>query len=468
MRFTFVRACAFLATALFASAAPAPAPSLEWKAGVATRTLTPPGAIWMAGYANRTAPSTGVDLDLHAKALALDDGRSGRLVIVTLDLIGVPATLRAAADRAAPSHGLAPAQILLNASHTHSGPLLAPDRIALERNFSRNAKPEDVAAVGAFEKFLERTVLDLIGESLAALAPARLEFSQARAGFAMNRRRPERNGTYSNNPNPAGPVDHDVPVLKLSGADGKLRAVLFGYACHNTTLSGSRISADYAGHAQRILESAHPGAAALFLMGCGGDQNPYPRGPMVPGQPAEGLAEQHGRALANAVFTALAARPRTLHPPLRSALENASLPYDPLSPAELDAYTPAEFTPPVLERARLLRAQLARGEKPGPLACPVQVVQFGRELTLVAIAGEVVVDYALRVKRELKGDASVWVAGYSNNVFGYLGSRRVIEEGGYEGISANTRILNHPGRFNPGAEDLVLAKVHALRRQVQP
>ena len=88
-----------------------------WKAGVATRKLTPPGPIWLAGYANRAAPSDGVDLDLFGKALALDDGQSGRLVIVALDLIGVPAALRAHVERVGiEKFGLRAHEILLNAS----------------------------------------------------------------------------------------------------------------------------------------------------------------------------------------------------------------------------------------------------------------------------------------------------------------------------------------------------------------
>src|SRR5687767_2212019 len=74
------------ATALLA-AQPVPTP---WNVGVATRKLTPAGPIWLAGYANRATPSDGVDQDVFAKALAVDDGKGGRVVIVTLDLIGVP------------------------------------------------------------------------------------------------------------------------------------------------------------------------------------------------------------------------------------------------------------------------------------------------------------------------------------------------------------------------------------------
>jgi hypothetical protein len=447
----------------------APAAGLDWKVGVATRKLTPPGPIWLAGYANRATPSDGVDLDVFAKALPIDDAKGGRVVIVTLDLVGVPAALRAYVEReCGQKFALKPAEILLNASHTHSAPQVSPDRMALERAFSRAAKPQDVEAVNQFETFLQKTVVELIGDSLKAAAPARLEFTQARAGFAMNRRRPEPNGTFSNNPYPAGPVDHDVPVLKVTGADGKIRALLFGYACHNTTLSGSKVSGDYAGYAQQFLQESYPGATALFMMGCGGDQNPYPRRGMVPNRTVEELVKDHGRALANAVCTALASPTRSVRGPLRGAFDRATLPYEPMPKEELAKFRGDAFTPPVIQRAQALMQKLAAGERPAPLACPVQVIQFGSDMTLVAIGGEVVVDYSLRLKRELKGPAAVWVAGYSNDVFGYLGSKRVIEEGGYEGGGANTRILNHPGRFSYDAEEKIIAKVHELRRTVAP
>lgn len=461
--------CRAVLLALYASAnvfAAQPAPT-PWNVGVATRTLTPAGPIWMAGYANRATPSDGVDQDVFAKALAIDDGQGGRVVIVTLDLIGVPHSLRQFVEReCAQQFALKPAEILLNASHTHSGPQVAPDRMSLERAFSRAAKKADLDAVDRFQVFLQTAVVEVIAESLKTAAPARMEFSQARAGFAMNRRRPEPNGTFSNNPHPAGPVDHDVPVLKVTGADGRIRALLFGYACHNTTLSGSKLSGDYAGHAQAYLESSYAGATALFMMGCGGDQNPYPRRGMMPNRPVEELVKDHGRALANAVATALASPLRVVRGPLRGAFDRATLPYEPLSREELSKYESPTHTPPVIQRAQALRKQLEAGERPAALECPVQVIQFGDELTLVAIGGEVVVDYSLRLKKELHGPAAVWVAGYSNDVFGYLGSKRVIEEGGYEGGGANTRILNHPGPFTRDAEDLIVKKVHELRRKV--
>jgi hypothetical protein len=92
-------------------------------------------------------------------------------------------------------------------------------------------------------------------------------------------------------------------------------------------------------------------------------------------------------------------------------------------------------------------------------------VHFGTELTLIAIGGETTVDYSLRLKRELGGDrAAVWVAGYSNDVFGYLGSRRVIVEGGYEGYSAN--LNRHPGPWATTTEDRIISTVYELSRSI--
>jgi neutral ceramidase len=467
MRTTPLGIAALITSLAAASLAPGAQPAPQWKIGVATCDITPDGPIWMAGYASRSAPSSGVDQPLFAKALAVEDDAGGRVVIVTLDLIGVPAALRSAVERAAGQrYGLKPHEVLLNASHTHCGPLCYADRMVLERAFVRSAKEHDVAAVNRYVEFLPAALVDLIGESRRAAAPGRLEYSQARAGFAMNRRRPESKGGFSNNPHPAGPVDHDVPVLKATGAEGKTKALLFGYACHNTTLSGSRLSGDYAGYAQQFVESSYPGAAAMFMMGCGGDQNPYPRRNMVPDQPVEELVKHHGRALANAVSTALNSPLRPVNGPLRGAYGHAALDYEPLSRDELRGFQGPDHTPAVNRRAEALLRMLERGERPAPLACPVQVLQFGQDLTLVAIGGEVVVDYSLRLKKELQGPAAVWIAGYSNDVFGYLGSRRVLEEGGYEGLGANIRILNHPGRFTLDAEERIVAKVHELRGQL--
>jgi len=254
-------------------------------------------------------------------------------------------------------------------------------------------------------------------------------------------------------------VDHDVPVLRIERPDGKLRAVVFGYACHNTTLGLYQFCGDYAGFAQQYLEQAHPGTTALFMIGCGGDQNPYPRSTLE-------LAEQHGRTLATAVEAALLPKPRPLDGLLGMAL--AEVPLDFAAVPTREELLQAQQKKDPYEKghaSRLLDELKKNGRLPTSYPYPVQVIRFGDDLVLVALGGEVVIDYALRLKRELAGPA-VWVAGYSNDVFAYIPSARVLQEGGYEATGA-VLYSSLPSPFAPTLEDKIVGKVLELARKTQ-
>ncbi|MBM3861798.1 MAG: hypothetical protein FJ395_19415 [Verrucomicrobia bacterium] len=421
-----------------------------WKAGVASVKITPEGPIWMAGYASRKKPSEGVAADLFAKALAIEDTRGTRLVIVTLDLISVPRPLRDWLEKEVKEKfGLPQELLLMNASHTHCGPELRMARL------DDDIKAEFAPASEKYVARLQQQLVSLVGDALNRLAPAKLDFQRARCGFAMNRRRPTPTG-YTNAPNSAGPVDHEVPVLRVNDAKGKLVAVLFGYACHTTTCGDYLIRGDYAGYAQQYLEEAHTGVTALFMSGCGADQNPYPRR-------TEELAKYHGRSLAVAVEAALDTVPKPVRGPLSAAFADVTLDFAPVPPREeLEKLAATGKQPQSGHAERMLKQLKEDGKIRSTYPCPVQVVRFGSDLTLVAIAGETCVDYALRLKRELAGPA-VWVAGYSNDVFGYLPSLRVLREGGYE---AGGAMLwgSLPGPFTETVEERVVSKILQMAR----
>ncbi len=434
---------------------PNPHIPVDWRAGAASVVITPDTNMWMAGYAARNKPSEGKAQDLFAKALALEDKDGARFVIVTMDLIGVPRSLRNNLERrAALAHQLRPEQLLLNASHTHCGPEFRSGRTpADDGEFKPSALAERYGAQ------LEEKVFRLIGEALSNLAPARLSYCHARCGFAMNRRLPG-NGTFRNSPYADGPVDHDVPVLKVESVDGKeLRAVLFGYACHNTTLSFYQWCGDYAGFAQEYLQAAHPGMEAMFLTGCGGDQNPYPRGTLE-------LAQQHGRTLATAVEAALIANAKTVSGPLRAAYAEIDLPYAAApSRQEFERRLKSKDSDEARHAKRMLDRLEAQGGLPEAYSYPIQIVHFGEGLILIALGGEVVVDYPLRLKKELAG-AAVWISGYCNDVMAYIPSERVLHEGGYEGGGAMRFSATHPGPWARGIEERIVAKVHELNRRL--
>jgi len=427
-----------------------------WKAGVATTVITPEYAMWMAGYAARNKPSEGKVHDLYAKALALEDAQGTRLVIVTADLIGFPREFRDRLEKAVGRrHKLPPAGLLLNASHTHSGPDIRDWRATQ----GWDLPPEQIELGTRYADESQVQLVELVGHALDALAPAQLSYTHGRSGVAMNRRLATDRG-YVIAPNADGPVDQDVPVLQVLAPDGKIKALMFGYACHNTVLCEYEFCGDYAGFAQQYVEETHPGTVAMFVQGCGGDQNPTPRRTME-------WARQHGRALANAVEAALVAKPRSVLGPLRVAVGEANLELaPPASKQELERQAKSPNKYEQRHAQELLDLIEKKGKAPSTYPYLVQVARFGDDLTLIGLSGEVVVDYSLRLKEELAG-APVWVAAYCNDVFGYVPSARVLQEGGYEATDAVLYYGVTMTPFASSAEQGIVDQVHELVRQVR-
>jgi len=418
------------------------ASAADWCVGIARTDITPKKPVWMAGYAARDHLPDGKIHPLWAKAMVIEDSGGRRVVLLTTDLIGFGRTVSDAIKAAVQKQaGIEPERVVLNASHTHSGPVVFG---CAEVAYGLSEK--DRAAAIAYRDELIEKLGKLVADASKKMQPANLAYGQGKATFAMNRRK---------RINPDGPVDHTVPVLRVTGDDGRLLAVLFGYACHNTTLAIYQYNGDYAGFAQVDLEKAHPEATALFMIGCGADVNPDPRRTVE-------LAQKHGKSLATAVDQVLAAG--KMHPvrgKLAMAFGQVDLPFvDPPTKDELEKRRGQGNK----YQQRLTNLLLDRLAKQGSLAnshpCPVQVVRFGDDLTLVALPGETVVDYALRLRKEFPGKP-LWVAGYCNDIFAYLPSERVLAEGGYEGGTAMVYFGWH-GPFKPGVEDRVIGLVKKL------
>jgi hypothetical protein len=424
----------------------------EWRAGLARVDITPQGPIWMAGYASRNHPSEGVLHPLWAKALALEDPAGSRLVIVTNDLIGLSRDIaETVCVRVQKESGLPRARILFNSSHTHSGPVVG-DVAALAHPMN----DQQLAVTRAYAKILESKLASVIDQAVKNLRPARLAFGEGRATFGINRRQVRDKGEVIP-PDKAGLVDHTVPVLTLRDSSDQLLGVLFGYACHNTTLGIYQINGDYAGFAQIALEQSHSGTTALFMIGCGADTNPAPRRTVE-------HAQQHGKALAAAVDQALKGSLQPVQGNLGVAFARIDLPFvDPPGKEELQK----RLSDKNIYQAKLAKILLERLQKGGTIDAsypyPIQVVRFGNDLALVALAGEVVVDYSLRLRKEFP-QIRMWVASYSNEVPFYIPSERVLREGGYEGGGAMVYFGIH-GPFKPGLENRIIEQVHKLMKQ---
>jgi hypothetical protein len=313
---------------------------------------------------------------------------------------------------------------------------------------------EQSARVEEYTKSLQSKIVSLVGDALAALKPARVEWGNGHATFAVNRR----NNKEADVPKLReqgllkGPVDHDVPVLAVRDSDGRLKAVAFGYACHATVLPFYQWCGDYPGFAQLAVEKEHPDAVALFWAGCGGDQNPLPRRSVA-------LAADYGKRLADAVESVLAAPIKALDPQFTAAYAEIPLAFGDLPSREQLVRDTTAKDKYVAERARLLLKRLEKeGSLSGTYPYPVQTWQFGDRLTWIALGGEVVVDYSLQLKREL-GATATWVAGYSNDVMAYIPSLRVLKEGGYEGGGAMV-YYGQPTAWSPHVEESIIRAVH--------
>ena len=260
-----------------------------------------------------------------------------------------------------------------------------------------------------------------------------------------------------------GPVDHSVPRLAVYLPDGQLQAVLFGYACHNTVMDYYQWSGDYAGFAQLALEKGHPGATAMFFMGCGADQNALPRRKIE-------LAERYGLMLAAAVEEALLKPPRTLAPRLQTKMALVDLHLAP-PPTEAELVKLSNEKNPMNRRwAKRLLTQAKAGQpflRSYPF--PLQAWELGGEQLLITLGGEPVVDWSLKFKQEF--GPRTWVAGYCNDVMNYIPSRRVLEEDkpplaqgrwGYEGASSTIVYGLPASRWADDIEDLINASARKL------
>lgn len=414
--------------------------------------------MWLAGWAARREPGQVVASDLHVRVLALEDARCERFVFITVDLIAVPGSLATnVAAKVWAKWGISRERLLFNASHTHTGPEIRPDKVLF---FS--IPPEFASKIEPYVAWLEERLVDAIDLSLRDLRPATLSVGSGKCGFAHNRR----TGRYGEGASYA--TDHDVPVLLVevaksndpsapvrtpaerrgkneasgeakggAGAQEQERekqdgrpaiAVVFGYACHNLTLPPSFVQycAEWVGYARDYIEQENPGTLALFLSGAGADQDPEPMGTLE-------LAHQHGREMASAVACALAGRLHRIDGDLRVGYGETELRFEPIpSTEQLRANLKSDDAPLRVKSQYLLDALASGKAIPTTYAAPIQVLRCGDELLLIALGGEPVVQYALDFKAQFAGPM-VWAAGYCNDMFGYVPTKRIYREGGYEG-----------------------------------
>jgi neutral ceramidase len=386
-----------------------------WRAGVASVKITPAEPMWLAGWAVRQEPARGILSDLFATALILEDRAGEKLIVVSVDLIAMPRELCDAIARRVQTNAAVPRdRFVFAASHTHCGPEIRPDKVLffnIPEEYANKIEPLVIR--------LEEQLAGVILSAMENLEPVQLFARKTAATFAHNRRANDND------------LDHEVPVLDVVKANGARKAVVFGYACHNLTMPPEdlRYCADFSGFARDDIERANPGAKALFITGCAADQNPQPRG-------SEDLARQHGKELGSAVIESLKGDGMKVEPVIQAAMQDVTLEMQPVSQQWIDESL-ASNDPPRRVKAQFLKNEITRGKVlKQNYPAPMQAIKLGEQILLIAMSGEPVVEWAQRFRREFAGPL-VWVAGYCNDMYGYIPTRKIQAEGGYEGGRAN-------------------------------
>lgn len=434
----------------------------EWMVGISRRVITPTTGVWLAGYGTKRPVEAKLH-DIWVKVLALKSGNGKRAVMVTSDNQGMSRTIyESLYQKIHERFRLDRSEFMLTFSHNHSGPCLRGDLVDYYPADDGQRK-----LVDEYSDWMEDQIIDAVDEALNNLQPAQIFKGEGECTFAVNRRdnkESEVPALLAEGKPLKGVTDHYVPVLSVKDSRGNLMAILFGYACHPTTLSGNLLSGDYPGFAQVNLESRYPGVTAMFFNACGGDQNPLPRRTVA-------LCEQYGKMLSDAVEDVIARPMQPVSSGLKTAFKFVVLDYE-------EVVTKEKLLPLTTGnndiQARWARRMLEMMDKAVEFPrsypyYPVQAWQLGKELLLIGTGGETVVDYSLRFKREFGRGArgSAWVLGYSNIMVSYIPSYRVWKEGGYEG-GPHLDEYGHPAwRWAGNVEDRITEGVHSVVKRVR-
>jgi hypothetical protein len=429
--------------------------------GTAVVDVTPDYPVRMVGYESRKTESEGIASPLKVRAMAIGgDTRGGAVendggpaLLVAVDNCAVNAKIiDEVAAKLRAKTGLSRDRFVVCSTHTHCAPALSS---GLDFIFGATLPADQRAHIERYTKELTDAIEKSALLALENRAPATLAWGQGKANFAANRR-VLKNGKWVNfGVNPSGPVDQSLPVLRAVDAQGKVKAVLFGYACHCTTLGGNfnQICGEWTGYACDEVERLSPGAVAVAIIGCGADANPEPRRDL---NDARNHGAAAGREVDRLVKTSLTALPGRVD----TRFKIVELPLEPLpTRTQIEQKVKTPGAAGFLARTQIER--LDRGESlPTTVPYRIQTWCFGDDLAIVFLAGEVVVDYVLRLKWETDADR-LWVAAYSNDVPCYIPSRRVLSEGGYE-ADFSMIYYGQPSRLAPLTEDVIVGTVHEL------
>jgi hypothetical protein len=395
--------------------------------GAAEVDITPTTAIRLSGYAARTTEATGVQQRIYAKAAAFGMG-ADTAIMISVDCTGVPDNVADVVSAALGLRlGVARERVVISSTHTHSGPCVHG---YADNLFGGPLPPAQQQRVNQYTAVLTDKLEEVALDALANRTPGHsITSATGSVSFGANRRG-----------GPIAPVDHDLPVMRVADAAGNTKAIITSYAAHAVTLNAgdNLVSGDWPGYARQAIEQMYPGAMALVMIGAAGDINPSPMGNTSAAQAqGQSVAAEVERLVSGNLMAPVSQRIGAAHGELVLPFATAREPGDPFD------------------------ARLA--PSPGEHQYGITSWNFGDDIAMVFMEGEVTVDYSLRLK-SLHNDGRMWVNAYTNDVQGYIPSERILYEGGYEADGSGFYYAL-PGRFAHGLEDKIIGEIE---RQLEP
>lgn len=394
------------------------------KAGTSRVIISPPVGIYLVGM-ERSENSHGLHDDLYATALALRSSKT-EIVILTADiLLFTPEIVNLVRKSASQIIGIPEKNIMLCASHCHSGPAPTADmyRPAIEQAYTTN---------------LPYLLIGAIRMAHNNLAPAKIGFGNGSVRIGINRRRTRSDGVTVIDANPEGPIDEQVSVIRIDTLDDQPLAVLVNYACHSVVLgNGSNvISRDWPGIMYDTVEKI-TGAKCLFLQGAAGDINP------LPGLPSDSLdvMKALGEKIGGEVISVWAGINFGVEENLDVISKNITIPLEPISKyagklpqlAEWDSQagdlTLEDFKSWLFNMGSRPQKTIGDGDDVSVVA-EMQAILIG-DIVIVSFAAELFVKIGLQIK-DRSDIKNTIVASYTNGSIGYIPLPEEYIKGGYE------------------------------------
>jgi hypothetical protein len=452
-------ACLLLFSALCASAE-------TLRVGTAEEVISPPVGMPMAGY-YATRLSTGVHDDLHAKAIVIAAGDQ-RVALVACDLIGIPPTvIEEARGLIESSTGIAAANVMISATHSHTGPLI-PGGGARERAYGG-----DMEIARRYRADLPRKIAQSVRLANAHLTAARVWFGKGREdSISFNRRFFMKDGSVGWNPGklnpnivkPAGPIDPDVPVVFFESEAGEPLATYVNFAMHLDTVGGLQVSADYAFTLANLLGKIKgPGMLTEFTIGAAGNINHLDVKSALPQKGPE-EAQRLGTILAGEVVKTYARLE-----PVRSDRLQAGRMNVPLNPAKLGdddvdranaivKQIDAGKTAPFLDTVFAFRALDTVARHGQPLDAEVQVITLGDQVAWVGLPGEIFTELGTAIKQASPFPLTI-VVELAHGPVTYIPNAGAFAQGNYEVVSS---------RAAEGSGEKLVAEARTLLKEMYP